>query len=188
MSAALRFLAAVLVGAALIAGAVHIVAILLAPVYAQHDAFARLSVLGAVNATVPLPRAAPGEETFPFLDPALAASFCRFDLSGGPVRVRASVGDESFAALSFHTQRGAVFYALTDKAASRGTIDALVVSPEQLRVLESRDPDDEPSRDLRLVSATASGFVLMRAFSDQPSLYRSAERVVMSLSCAPEPL
>ncbi len=181
--------AALFVAAVAVVGAlVHLVVILLIPVVATRDAFARVEELGAVGETVALARASPSERRFPYADPALAGAFCRFDLAQGPVRVKAPVGRAGFASLSFHTRRGAVFYALTDKAATHGFMEAIVVTPAQLRTLAAHDDEDNPPQDLRIVSATNQGFVLMRAFSELTSLYAAAEDQVKSLSCAPEPM
>jgi uncharacterized membrane protein len=183
LGAAATFLAAV----AIVGALVHFIVILVIPIVATRDAYARLADLGPVGATIALARPSPTERRFPYADPALASAFCRFDLSAGPVRVKAPVGRAGFASLSFHTRRGAVFYALTDKAATHGLMEAIVVTPSQLRALIAHDDEDNPSQDLRIVSATNEGFVLMRAFSELPSLYAAAEAQVESLSCASEP-
>ncbi|MGD1038489.1 MAG: DUF1254 domain-containing protein [Roseiarcus sp.] len=184
LGGAATFLAAVLIVGAL----VHFIVILVIPIVATRDAFARLEELGSANQTIALARSSPTERRFPYADPALASAFCRFDLAAGPVRVRAPVGRAGFASLSFHTRRGAVFYALTDKAATHGLMEAIIVTPSQLRALIAHDDEDNPSQDLRVVSATAEGFVLMRAFSELPSLYAAAEAQARSLSCATEPM
>jgi len=180
--------AAIFLAAVAIVGAlVHLIVILVIPVVATRDAFARLEELGPVDETIALPRPSPSERRFPYADPALASAFCRFDLAAGPLRVTAPVGRAGFASLSFHTRRGAVFYALTDKAATHGLMEAVIVTPSQLRALAAHDDEDNPSQDLRIVSATNEGFVLMRAFSELPSLYAAAEAQAKSLSCASEP-
>jgi uncharacterized membrane protein len=161
--------------------------VLLVPVVATHDAFARLADLGPAGTTTPLPRAGPDERRFPWGDPALAAAFCRFDLSAGPIRVKAPVGRAGFASLSFHTRRGAVFYALTDRAATHGRMEAVIATPAQLRQLIAHDDEDDPSQDLRVVSPTVQGFVIMRAFSELPSLYAAAADEVKAMACATEP-
>jgi uncharacterized membrane protein len=178
------YLAAALILAAL----VHFIVILIIPLVATRDAFARLADLGPVNATMPLARAAAGDRRFPYADPAVASAFCRFDLSAGPVRVKAPVGRAAFSSLSFHTRRGAVLYALTDRAATHGLMEAVVVTPSQLRELIAHDDEDDPSQDLRIVSTTNEGFVLIRVFSELPSLYDAAEKQAESMSCAPEPM
>jgi uncharacterized membrane protein len=177
----------VAVGAAMIGALVHIVAILLIPIYANRDAFARLGELGPVNATLLLPQAGPQERLIPYADPAVAAAFCHFDLGAGPLRVKAPADGSEFVSLSFHTRRGGIFYALTDRAATHGALEALVVTEEQARALAAKDDEDSPVQELRIVSTTATGFVVMRALSEEPSLYPRAESAARSLSCATEP-
>ena len=91
-----------------------------------------------------------------------------YDLAGGPVRARAPLGRAGFASLSFHSRRGVVFYALTDRAANKGRMDALIVTPEQLRTLVAHDDEDNPTEDLRIVSPTPKGFVMARVLSESP--------------------
>jgi uncharacterized membrane protein len=178
----------VALGAAMIAALVHIVAILIVPLYASRDAFARLSPLGPTDATILLPEPSPATRLVPYGDPAVASAFCRFDLSAGPLRVRAPVDPAGFSSLSFHTRRGAIFYAITDKAATHGALEALVLTEDQLRAISAKDDEDVPVHELRIVSGTDTGFVVMRSFSEQPSLYPRAENAVKALNCANEAL
>jgi len=183
LGGAALFVAAVASAAAL----VHFAVVLLVPIVAAHDAYARLAELGPPGATLALPRGRPNEKRFPWSDPAIAASVCRFDLSAGPVRIKAPVGRAGFASVSFHTRRGAVFYALTDRAATHGQMEAVVVTPAQMRFLVAHDDEDNPTQDLRIVSPTVQGFVIMRAFSELPSLYPAAADQVQMMACATEP-
>jgi uncharacterized membrane protein len=185
---ALIDLVTVILGAAMIAALVHIVAVLIIPLYATHDAFARLSQLGPVNATIALPQPSPQERLIPYGDPAVASAFCRFDLADGPLRVKTPVDGSGFASLSFHTRRGSIFYAITDKAATHGMLEALVVTEEQLRAISAKDDEDVPVQELRVVSTAKQGFVLMRALSEEPSLYPRAQAQARSLTCVNEPL
>ena len=121
-------------------------------------------------------------------DPAVAGAFCRYDLSAGPVRVRSPTGRAGFASISFHSRRGAVFYALTDRAATHGVMEAVIVTPAQLRALVASDDEDNPSEDLRIVSPTTQGYVLARVFSEEPSLYPSAQDQATAMTCALDPL
>jgi uncharacterized membrane protein len=176
----------VVLGAAMIAAVVHIAAILIIPLYATRDAFARLTPLGPVNATIPLEQPGPRARLLPYRDPAVASAFCRFDLANGPLRVKAPADGSGFVSLSFHTRRGGIFYAITDRAATHGGLEALVVTETQLRALQARDDEDTPVQDLRVVSNATEGFVMIRAFSDEPSLYARAESQARALACANE--
>jgi uncharacterized membrane protein len=174
--------------AATVAGLTHLLVLLAIPAVADRDAYARVEALGAPFKTIALPAATPETRGFPFLDPAMAATVCRFDLGNGPVRARAPLGRADFASLSFHSRRGVVFYALTDRAASKGRMEALIVTAEQLRALVARDDEDNPSDDLRIVSPTKTGFVMTRVLGASADAAPEAAEQAAAMTCAPEPI
>jgi uncharacterized membrane protein len=174
-------------GALILGALAHFALVLSIPLVATHDAYNRLAEIGPKDSTLAVPRAGPHEGLLAYADPAVANALCFFDLTNGPIRVRAPLGRAAFASLSFHSQRGAVFYALTDRAATHGMMEALIATPKQLRAIVAQDDEDNPSEDLRIASPTLQGFVLARIFSELPSLYAEAEAQAKSLSCAPEP-
>lgn len=171
-----------------LAGLVHLTSTLAIPVVAERDGYARVEALGRPFATVALPPASPTSRAIPFADPAVASAVCLYDLSAGPVRALAPLRRAGFAALSFHSRRGVVFYALTDRAANKGRMEALIVTPEQLRTLIARDDEDNPSDDLRIVSPSAKGFVMARVLSESPDLMPGAQAQAAAMTCATEPI
>ena len=175
------------VSAVILAGIVHFVVILAMPRVATRDAFARLAGMGRVDETVALPPADPSRRLLPYDDPAVAAAFCRYDLAKGPLRVRAPTG-RAFSSMSFHTRRGLAFYALTDKAGAHGAIEAVLATPDDVRSLASRDDEETPSRDLRIAAPEREGYVMVRVFSETPSLRAEAEAEARRLTCTPEPV
>jgi uncharacterized membrane protein len=170
-----------------VAGAVHIVSILLMPEVAPRNAFARLATAAREAEITPagvalLPRAAPGAEITPFEDAALTEGVCLFDLSKGMMRVRAEADPEEFLGLSFHTRTGRVFHAVTDRAAIKGKIDILVGDAGQIETLESLD-EEAPPQEVRVTSPTKKGFVLIRSLAKRMSDRDRAEQRVRSVSC-----
>lgn len=79
-------LAAILLG-----GIVHLSTVLAMPQAAKQDAYSRLTPLTPVNTMVPL--AAPTADTavMPFMDPAFATAVCRYDLTGGSLKLTTPV-------------------------------------------------------------------------------------------------
>jgi uncharacterized membrane protein len=171
----------------ILASLVHFIVILTTPFVATGDAYARLVPLGQVGQTVTLPRADPNERMLANADPAVAMSVCRYDLRTGPLRVQAPAG-RAFSSIAFHTLRGLVFYALTDKAAARGVIDVVIAMPADVRALDAHDDEEAPSRDLRVAAPAPEGYVVMRVFSETPSLYPEAEANASRLTCKEEPV
>jgi len=173
--------------AVILSALVHIVVVLAAPHVATGSAFARLTPIGKRDETVLLPRASPSERMFPFADPVVAAAVCRYDLASGPLRVKAPAGRLT-SSISFHARNGLVYYALTDRAAVNGVVEAVLGTPASLRALAAHDEEESPSRDLRIAAPAREGYVMIRVFSDFPSLYPAAEAQAKRLACSPEPV
>lgn len=171
----------------MLGGIVHLTTVLALPRLASRNADTRLAALADRHEVVVAPQTGDAAQLIPFRDPATALAICRFDLSTGPVRVKATPGD-SFMAIAFHAPTGGVFYALTDRSAARGAMDALVVTQAQLEALQATDPEDEPVRELRLVSPQRTGFVTFRTLALEPGQSGEAEALLRTARCAPEKL
>jgi uncharacterized membrane protein len=160
---------------------VHLVTILIVPLMARQDAVSRFSELGTEGkAQVIDPRAA----TAPVVDhdPATAIAACGFDLGEGPVRVLARTGALPFG-LSIHRRGGGVAYAITDRAAIRGTIEFVMLTPAQLAERIAREDDGEATRELRVVLNITQGIVLARALVRLASDRGDAQALVSDVSC-----
>jgi len=179
-----RFLIATLCGLVLAVG-VHIVSILAMPHLAEHDAFSKIEpTLTANNAQI---ISAPGaDETWiPLPDPAMAVAACAFDLRDGPIRVSAKTG-ANLLSFSFHQQSGGVFFAVTDRAAVRGELEIVAMTARQLDEARAAEDENEPSRDVRIVSPEQQGFVVVRVAAPTPSQRPQAEAAAKAVSCITE--
>ena len=94
-----------------LAGLIHIVAVLALPALAPKNGFSRLASLGPVNTIIQLPPAAPGQQPMPMMAPDVRYAFCRFDLSGGPVRLNARIADELLL-IALYTPEAENFYSV----------------------------------------------------------------------------
>ncbi len=174
----------------LIAAIVHIVSVLLMPSVAPRDAYARLSEEAKTAQTTPggvvmFETAGANAPPLPFEDPAMAEGACLFDLSKGPLHLRASVDidDDNYLGISFHSAAGAIFHAMTDRASIKGKIDIIVGNSRQIDDLEADDVEDSPPQEIRLTSPSSRGFVLIRALSKRPSDAERAKSSVQAVSC-----
>ncbi len=169
-------------GCLVVAGIVHIASIFAMPRLAPRDAFARMSAVTAPHRLTLLPATTSGAGA-PFDDPALAQGVCRFDLSQGPVRLRATLHPDALMLMSFHGRHGQIFYSMTDRSATRGKLDVLLVTRQQLDAVEANDPEDELPQDLRIIAPTLEGFLLFRALAEFPGDMEDAEKRIQAIFC-----
>jgi uncharacterized membrane protein len=170
-----RFLIATLCGIVTAAG-VHIAAILASPYLAEQDAFTKVQTISAPG----------GEHTWlPRPDPAVAVATCAFDLRNGPMRIAARAGSLPLS-FSFHKESGGVFFAVTDRAAVRGELEIVAMTARQLDEARAAEDENDPSRDVRIVSPERQGFVIVRVAAPSPSLRPQAEEAAKAVSCTAE--
>ena len=169
-----------LIGGVLLGGVIHLVTVLLLPRTATQDAYSRLSPIAPVNAVAAIP--APSQNAvLPFMDPAFATAVCRYDLSGGPLKLTAPVS-LAYTSVSFYTRRGVAYYAINDRAAGRRVIELDLMTSAQ----RSQLPDDEEvtAADRLIVeSPTITGLIVLRALAPEPGLMPAARNSLTSARC-----
>jgi len=160
---------------------VHLSTILFLPRTAVNDAYSRLLPITPVNAVVALPQPSAESAVMPFMDPSFATAVCRYDLSVGPLKLTAPVS-QAFTSVSFYTRYGSAFYAITDRAAGRRTIELDLMTAAQRKLIP--EEEDVTSADRLIVEApTTTGLILIRALGPEPSLLAMAQRAVASAKC-----
>lgn len=173
-----RFALATLAGL-ILAGVVHIVAVLAVPHLARGDALNRFQALGGSGRAEPIPDGALLQDD----DPAAVTAVCSYDLSSGPVRVSARIGTLPLG-LTLHRKGGGVIYAITDRAAIRGIVEFVIVTEEQRDERAAADQDGDRSvRELRVVSDAEQGLLVVRALAKTPSERTDAETLARAVTC-----
>ena len=109
-------LAFTIIAGVLLGGVVHLVSVLALPRIATQDAYSRLTPMTKLNAVTPLPLADPNNAPMPFMDPAFAIAICRYDLSGGPIKLTVPVS-QAYTSVSFYTRNEVAYYAINDRSA-----------------------------------------------------------------------
>ena len=181
----IRWLMILLVG--LVLGAiVHLATIMLLPLTATRDAYARLTPLAPVNTMTVIPATAPGDALMPFMDPAFAAAVCRYDLSNGPLKFTAPVSI-AYTSVTFYTRHDIPYYAINDRAAGRRSIELELMTADQRAELPE-DEDITAADRLIVESPTTTGLILLRALAPEPGLIPRVRATVAAGRCLPAPL
>jgi uncharacterized membrane protein len=170
-----------LAGVVLLAGIVHICATLAVPTLSTRHAYLRLRDRLPANRMVVLPQQAPGRQILPWLPPHTLYAVCRYDLSGGPVAVNATVADAGWA-LTLHAVQGENFYVLPGQPLRRTEVSLLVVP----RTPDSVSPSwrESPS-DTSVISPTTEGLIVLRAPLRGLAWTAETEAMLQRATCTP---
>ncbi len=174
----LGFLAAITV---VLAAIVHLVTILVIPSFATRDAWSRINEIAEPVGITLLPRARPGDEVLPGLDPAIVYGACLFNLNDGPFAITAPMPGDYWS-VSFHTREGVIFYAVNDEAAASRRFDIEIRDARQMRQFRLEYP--EPDEEILTIEAPGEiGFALIRALVSKQSLRPRVEAAVAATVC-----
>ena len=169
----------------LIAVVVHVSSVLLLPLLATQDAYAKLASVPA-NAGPQLLSSNAVVNGLPFADRGTLLAACRFDLRASPLRVRLDIDRDALSTVSFHARNGVVFQVLTDRAAFQGRLDVLLGVPAQIDLAEAADTDEAPSEEVRLTAPSREGFVLFRGLASSPAQTAALRRRFAQAVCRSE--
>jgi len=165
----------------LLGGVVHLVSVLALPRIATQDAYSRLAPITKLNAVTELPPAEPGNTLMPYLDPALAVAVCRYDLSGGPLKLTVPVS-QAYTSVSFYTRNELAYYAINDRSAGKKVIELDLMTEAQHNEL----PEDEEitSADRLIIdSPSSTGLIVIKALAPEPGLMPQAQATIAASRC-----
>jgi uncharacterized membrane protein len=110
------------------AGIVHILATLMVPQLAAGSAYQRLAAGLPPNKMRMLPIVAAGAQPLPFMTPDTRYAVCRFDVSNGPVSIRAFLPDKGWS-LALYSPSGDNFYAAPAQDLRRTEVNFTLLPP-----------------------------------------------------------
>jgi uncharacterized membrane protein len=176
----IRLLLTILAGV-LLGGIVHLVSVLALPRIATQDAYSRLTPMTKLNAVTPLPLADANNAPMPLMDPAFAQAICRYDLSGGPIKLTVPVS-QAYTSVSFYTRNEVAYYAINDRSAGRKVIELDLMTEAQHSDLPE-DEDVTAADRLIIDSPTNTGLIVLKALAPEPGLMPQAQASVAAASC-----
>ena len=176
----IRLLFTIIAGV-LLGGVVHLVSVLALPRIASEDAYSRLTSLTKLNEVTQLPAAEPPNTLMPYLDPAFAMAICRYDLSGGPIKLSVPVS-LAYTSVSFYTRNDLAYYAINDRSAGKKVIELDLMTEAQHNDLPE---DEEITAADRLIidSPSVTGLIVLKALAPEPGLMAQAQASLAASSC-----
>jgi len=175
-----------LLAALLLAVAVHFASILAMPALTTNDLHSRLA-WAQPNVMTLLTPAQIAQLRLPFYDSAFETAVCRYNLREGVLRVRAPTSD-TLLLVTLVNRGGSVFFAVTDRGAVKGSVEALIGTDAQIQQIEDADDENATVSELRVRAPSPDGVALVRALAPDRSSHTSAAATVGAATCAIETL
>ncbi len=170
-------------GALLLAGLIHVLAVLGMPYVAPRSAWERLSALSNTNEMLILPAAVPEHQGLPLMAPDVRYAVCRYDISAGPVRLSTQLLDD-FWMIAFYTPEGQNFYTISGGELKRDKIE-FVISTQSEAIFEVGASILDDIDDLVVVAAPShEGIVVIRAPLSGPSYDARTDEALQHSSCS----
>jgi uncharacterized membrane protein len=174
----------ILLGGLILGGIVHLVTVMLLPLAASQDAYARITPTAPVNAVVALPAPTPQKAIMPLMDPAFANAVCRYDLSQGPLKLTVPLSP-AYTSVSFYTRHDVAYYAINDRSAGKRSIELNLMTADQRNQLPE-DAEVTAADRLIVESPTLTGLIAIRALAPEPGLMPKAQAALAGAQCNPE--
>jgi uncharacterized membrane protein len=171
-----------IIAGVLLGGVVHLVSVLALPRIATQDAYSRLTPITKLNAVTQLASADPVNTLMPYLDPAFAVAVCRYDLSGGAIKLKVPVS-QAYTSVSFYTRNEVAYYAINDRSAGKKVIELDLMTEAQHSDLPE-DEDVTAADRLIIDSPTTTGLIILKALAPEPGLLPQAQASLAASSCA----
>jgi uncharacterized membrane protein len=170
-------------GTLLAAGAIHICAILLVPMFARSDGWSRLVPFAGEDKFAEIPLATSGQVAG--LDPLFVTGACRLDLSDAPAGITVDAR-ERFWSVALYDPSGVIVFSLNDRTALEGRLDMIVVDPAQNAKLK-QSPSEEIEQTIVVESQSDDLIALLRLFAPTRTAQEDARRILARAECLPAP-
>jgi uncharacterized membrane protein len=177
--------AAYAIGTALLAGAVHIVVIMLIPYLARDDGWSRLSAHAGEDTFAELPVGQAADDGVAGLDPLFVTGACRISLAEAPAGITLDARDRFWSVALFDPQ-GTIVFSINDRTAVQGRLDMIVVDPEQNALLQAT-PTVEVESTIVAQSPSDEVIVILRLFAPTRASQADARSILEKAECLPAP-
>lgn len=181
----LGHVATFVVGTALLAGAIHIVVILLVPYLASADGWSRLAVHAGEDRFAELPAAGSDASGVPGLDPLFVNGACRLRLADAPAGITVDALDR-FWSVALYDPHGTIVFSLNDRTAIQGRLDMIVVNMAQNARLHEA-PTVEVELTIVAESPSDDLIAILRLFAPTAAAQADARRILAQSECLPAP-
>lgn len=154
----------------------HVATVLYSQLTLQSVAVAQIAENSPANQLVQFDTKTAGFISTPYSSPDISYSYCSFDISAKPLRIRVSI-PSTYWSMAAYTQNGVNFYTISDRQIESKTLEIVVASKKHKGQLEAGTTIVSPPSD--------TGLLLFRTFIPNRSLTEVVQIQMKETSCMP---
>ncbi len=165
----------------IVAGIIHILAVINLPAFAPKSAWFRLQNDLPVNTMKLLPTLDKEQPVLPMLAPDIRYAICRYDLSKGPVTIKTDIPNQLFS-IAAYNNIGQNFYIISGQALQRDKL-FMIITQNKYTAEEEVSASEEADDVIVVKSAEKTGILLLRAPVQGPSYENQVETILSNAIC-----
>lgn len=169
--------------AAILAVIIHLGIVLFQPASDTKKWLAQLQAFGPANEIFQIPDITPQSTALAHASPDISYAFCRFDISGQPVRIVAKIPD-SYWSISMYSERSDNFYVINNRQAGQAELRLLLarINPDSENAGEIIDV---PENTILVSAPSTSGLIVFRAAIPDNSSAEQVRKFLAASRCEP---
>ncbi len=169
--------------AILLSAIVHILIVLCVPWFATNTGWNRLASLAPVNEMHVFAPVSDKKPPIPLLAPDIRYAFCRYDISDGPVTVRAPMPNALWS-IAISNRYGDNFYTISGSDLRRTEIELVISQADEAAEAEAKVGEKSETDNVVAVKAPfPQGVLLIRAPVTSKSYEEMTETLLKKASC-----
>ncbi len=172
-------------GVLFLAGAIHICAILLVPVFAEEDGWSRLAPYAGQEEFAEVPVATDQSDGVAGLDPLFVNGACHIQLGDAPASVTVDATDRLWS-LALYDPKGVIVFSLNDRTAVAGGLDMIVANAAENAALK-KAPTVATETTIVAESTADDLIALLRLYAPTRIARDEARQALADAQCAPAP-
>ncbi len=169
--------------------AVHICIILIMPHVSKGNAWSRLEDSTKLNELAILTQAPGRPSPLTFMAPDVSYAICRYDLSNGPLQLRAPLPNDLWS-IALYTPHGENYYLISGRHVQSKAVNLLVVVD---RTIDNEKQEEQNlgaagKTELREITVSApakTGMILIRAPVPKPAFAAEVSALLKQAFCRP---
>jgi len=166
----------------MLGGIIHICAIFTLPYLASSSAWARLESVTPVNTVQVLPPTSPELQLLPLMAPDVRYGLCRYDLTNGPMILRAPLLDRSWS-VALYTPLSLNFYAISGADLQRRDVTMILTKSTKGEGANIPLVKGTKTSVITVAVPETTGLVLLRAPVKSQAYEGAIEAALANLSC-----